>query len=817
MHNGFFYYQTFITFVFKSLFQISMPNRINFRLLLCFLCFYSVAVTPQTPTAPSSDKDAITTAFENYFSTDRENIHVQLDKNIFMTNETIWFKGYVYNKKLGLPFYSTTNVYVQLMDESGNILTRQLLYSMSGLFSGKIKLNKEFKSGYYYLQFYTNWMNNFEEDESYVQRVKIINTLQNNLPIKETINPQKINVDFYPEGGSLIANNPNTVGVKVSDINGKPITDCVLEIQDENNTLQNTVVINSFGMGKFEYLPDGRNLKAVLLYKESKTAYILPEAKPDGIALEINNYIFENKTFVKIKYNKDYLKTLKNNNLYLVIQKNEKSNIVDIRLDPETRIKEFFFSNDLLFSGVNSIRIIDQEMNEMAQRLLFVPIEKKTSTSLHPGFKDHSKVDLSGNTNWPDACVSVSTLPSETKIAANENIITTFTLNAYLNEKLSVRSDYFNEISRAKKHELDLMMLTQRSNKYDWNTIKGQSVKPLYQFEKGLDIKGTINSTSADLKKCRLQLKNMLGDVLASTEVVDKNGFLLKETAVTDSLMVYAHLIDAKDRSKQDMSYYLTIVNKNKKYNKSYIPVPYTFPEKASTADAEEIQLPFFDGIVLDEVEIKQEKIRLKRQSQTGNSMLRGYKVGVDVSENYSVLDFISQNGFNVSNSAGTVTISGRSINSINMQQFSMPAVFIDGRELLQFDELIGMRMSELDEIYISSIAVIPSILNRQGVIRMYRKQPDFSAPDPTNKPKMLVGGFETITPFENADYKSEYSIGFKNLGLIHWAPWVLSDENGNIKVVIPNNNHPKVRLLIEGFTFDGTLISEIKEVEVSE
>lgn len=788
-----------------------MPYKHNLCKLLLLLSFSAPLLSNSQTT-----KESITTTFENYFETERENIHVQLDKNIFMTSEAIWFKGYVYNKKLGLPFYATTNVQVQLLDESGNIVTTQLLYAMSGLFSGKISLGKEFKSGYYYLQFYTNWMNNFPEDESYVQRIKVINPVKNDIPVTERINPKKINAQFYPEGGNLITGIPGEVAVRITDTNGKAIPDCTLEIRDQNNAIQTTVTTNAFGMAKFKYTPTEGNYKVTLVYEGSGFEYSLPTGKPDGIALEINNYVFENKTLIKIKYNKGFAKSQKDNTFFLVIQKNEKSNIVDFKLDPETPSKDFSLPNTSLFPGVNSIRIIDGNNNEIAQRLVFFPEEKKSRVSINTGLKTENGIDLSGSSNWKEACVSIATLPSETRLQVDENIITSFTLNAYLLEKLQVRSSYFEQMSRAKKHELDLMMLTQKENKYDWNRIRVKPSKPLYTFEKGLDVKGTISSSTADLKKCRLQLKNTLGEVISSTEVVTKEGFLLKETPVTDSLMVYCDLIDAKDRSKKDMSYYLTILNKHKKYNQNFVPVPFVYPEKTGTDDFTD--LPYFDGIVLSEVEIKKEKPKLTRQNQGSNTMLRGYKVGIDVAEQIRILDFISQNGFNVgSNSDNMVTITGRQIVSLNGQKYTTPMVYMDGRQLLFFDELSGMRLDELDEIYISSTQIIPGMNNNQGLIKMYRKIPALSPFEEKYKPRRLIGGFEPIQTFENADYISQDSAGFRNIGLIFWSPWVLSDEKGNLRITIPNSDHNKVKLQIEGFTFDGAIISETKEVNLKE
>ena len=78
-----------------------MPIKNNCISFLFFLCFTNSFLFGQTQTA-NATKETISSAIESYFELERENIHVQLDKNVFMINETIWFKGYVYNKKLNL-------------------------------------------------------------------------------------------------------------------------------------------------------------------------------------------------------------------------------------------------------------------------------------------------------------------------------------------------------------------------------------------------------------------------------------------------------------------------------------------------------------------------------------------------------------------------------------------------------------------------------------------------------------------------------------------------------------------------------------------
>lgn len=795
-----------------------MPNNTKLN-AFALLLFFQIIFFNANGQSNSATKEKITSAFENYFKMERENIHVQLDKNTFFSNESVWFKGYVYNKKLNLPFYTTTNVYLQVFDDSGKKIDSQLLYCMSGVFSGKIKLNSSYKSGYYYLQFYTNWMNNFIEDESFVQRIKIKQFDDKTIPLLESVNLAKINVTFFPEGGKLISNVLNSVGVKVTDINGKEIPNLTVEILDSENQTQKSFVTNSFGMGKFGHIPDNENYKAVVNYNNSKWEFPLPNSTPNGISLEINNYTIDDKTIVKLKYNIEYEEAIRNTPLFIVIQQNEKSNIIDLKLDEKSEIKEFTFSNDYLFNGVNSIRVIDANLNQIAERLIYKPIAHESKSTFTINKKDSEIIDFSINSNWMDACSSISFLPVNTKLTGDENILTSFILNSYLNNKLIVKRNYFKEINRSQKFEIDLLLLNQEKNKYDWENIKRITPKESYTFDRGIQIKGIINSTNAliNLKNYRIQLKNILSDVLSSTEVIENNEFFLENTNVTDSLHVICDLINKNDRTKKDMNYSITLVNKDKKFNKNYIPTPYVFPEKKDNNSLYDIEMPWFDNttILLKEVELKKEVNALKRQNQLGNSYLRGYKIGVTISPNMGVLDFIEQNGFNVSKRVGAVSITGRTRNSLNGVPYTTPVVYIDGRQLMDFEELSGMRMEDLDEAYISSNAIVPSINNNLGIIKLYRKAPDFSSSKTVQKPKVIIGGFKTITPFENAEYLNESSKGFENFGLIYWLPWVLTDENGNVNIAITNKNHVKTKAIIDGFSNDGKIISEEKEVEL--
>ena len=108
--------------------------------IVILLSFIPFATNAQN----DSIKEKITSHFDKYFGLEREIIHVQLDKDVFLSDEQIWFKGYVLNRKTKTPFSLTTNVFAVLMDQQGNKMEEQLVFSSGGSFSGNLKLGKRY-------------------------------------------------------------------------------------------------------------------------------------------------------------------------------------------------------------------------------------------------------------------------------------------------------------------------------------------------------------------------------------------------------------------------------------------------------------------------------------------------------------------------------------------------------------------------------------------------------------------------------------------------------------------------------------------------
>ncbi len=757
----------------------------------------------------------IKTVLSNYFLLERENIHLHLDKEVFITNEAVWFKGYVFNQKKELPFFTTTNLYAVLRNQEGKVVSQKLFFANNGSFSGSFQLDASYPTGNYYIQLYTNWMNNFSEDESSVFKIKIINQDDSAAKLNSDINYASATIDLYPEGGKLLKNASNLIGISISDCNKNPVQVKEVALINSQNQVVKTIPINKFGNGKFDIVPTGESYKISADINGSKIETKLPDVVQEGIAIEINNYALTNKTIAKIRTNAQSIKNFVNNTLYFVVQQNERFSSFEVKFDEGTLEKEMIFPNDYLFDGVNTVRILDGDLKQWCERLIFKYPATKTDINIVAGKSKNGIITLKGTSNLLHSNVSISVLP-ENSIAHfyNNSLKSSFLLNNYLNQKINNAGYYVDQPSKLKHLELDLMLLNQKTNKYQWTDIVNNPPKQAFDFDMGLTLKGTLNQTYSDYKKYRIQLFSLKSWLNETTTINEKNEFYFKNLVLSDSSWVNFTLLKMPDKTPMTTNLYTKMVNNKVTFHKPYVPTPLC-ETKLETTDTTAFLMPKFTEkvIMLEDVEIKSNKPQLKYKNKFGNVNLKGYKIEAE-NNGMTVLNFIQNNGFDVDQYSPDVKIFGRSRTTINGQR-TTPVIYIDGFMLMTFQELWGMHMEDIDEIYINAQAIVPSVNNNIGVIKIYRKRGVSGGKDYQSKAEsfLITGGFEKVMNFVNSSYISTSDKGFENFGIIDWAPNLLIDMKGEFDFEVPDTQIKSIKLLIEGITPEGNLISEIKTI----
>jgi hypothetical protein len=99
------------------------------------------------------------------------------------------------------------------------------------------------------------------------------------------------------------------------------------------------------------------------------------------------------------------------------------------------------------------------------------------------------------------------------------------------------------------------------------------------------------------------------------------------------------------------------------------------------------------------------------------------------------------------------------------------------------------------------------------GIIRIYLKKGGRGVNKNSAQDIIIKNAFAKIPPFENVAYSGTSDEGFANFGVIDWEPIVVADENGNFSFMIPRTGQKTIKLIIEGYSVEGKLYSEIKTI----
>ncbi|OYQ36904.1 hypothetical protein CHU92_09135 [Flavobacterium cyanobacteriorum] len=750
----------------------------------------------------------IASLLNQYFFLQKEVIHVHLNKDIFVNNEDIWFKGYVLQRKTGKPFLSTTNVYGALLDSDGNIIAKHLFYCNKGSFAGNFQLNPKYKSGKYYLQFYTNWMNNFSEDESSVYEVIIVNPSEGN-PFAGTPDPGAVNISFYPEGGTIIKDATNIIGVKITGCGGSVPNVASLDIVDPKGEVLKKVPLTKLGYGRFDLAGNTEGIKAVVTLNGSTYEQVLPQAQVMGASLEVNNYGISGKTIIKTKLSQSAIQKQAGKKLFLVIHQDEKALIYN--LNPALAAQELAVANDQLLEGVNTIRVIDETMEQLAERLIFKQRDKKPIVTISGKKINSDLVELTGTAGATLVDMSISVLPQNTNaLTGGTDMARDFFINPYLQSRPVISRNLFDDNSKAKMYELDIFMLCQKS-KNRWYDIVKNPPTDTYKFDIGIGMKAAIKTPIKDKKNARIRFISTDDYISKALEINDSNELIVDHLIATDSSVVSFKLL-VNGKRPEDIIIEPTFYNNKRTFNKMFKPQKQECRYINNEGVATDLPRTFEDVIELDEVKIDKDQSELKYKRKSGNAQLRGFKITEqDASSFFYILDFINFQGFEVQKNNGRVTIySGRAIISLSGQR-STPLVFYNGMQLTTLDDLLYVQTSDVEEIYLNANAPVPSIDARSGIIKIYMKKELYQQKKNEQKLIYVTDGFSSYKKFKRPNYSSYSDKGFADFGTIHWDGRIVTDTGGNFKVNYPFSPSTTLKLLIEGINPEGVYISEVR------
>lgn len=781
-------------------------NYTLFSLFLFIQCF----------SQNSENQEKIRSSIQNYFLYDREIIHVQFNKNIYVNSEKIAFKGYVFNKNNNSPNLNTTNVQLVIYNEQNEIIQKQLLYTTKGTFEGGLLLNEKIIAGKYRFHFYTNWMNNFYEDDSFIETIQIINKKDPYNFESTEPNYKTVKVTFYPESGLIINRISNRIGVKIVDCNLKGISIKKGLILDSKSNEVASFSTNLAGNGNFYFIPNS-NESYILKYNSEKfnISEELPKSQETGLIISYNNNLSNNKLAISIKTNSSGIELLQNKKFILLIHQNGNAIQKEFSFSNNEPEQILFFDKKYLSNGINSIRLLDENLNEISERLLYNFGVTTPETTIEVKIVENDSIALLGKTNPKMTNMSISVLPAENiSLRTTKCILGTFYLNAFLEKPENETYSYFDPQNKNKKQDLELLLLNQKGSKYLWNNIKSNPPNKTFIDAKGVSVSGKVANKLSDNSKYRIQLISLKDKVFEEANLDKNNEFKFENFFAQDSTEFILQLINDKNKVLNSKLFsritrYENPFRLNLKNEINTCP-PNTIKENYFTFSD-----PSNNSIKLEEVVLinKYKKEKLTYDKEANSIMANSFKIGDN--EFGSVMDFISRNGFRIGiNEEDNTPFVRNSRNTAFSISSSPPSIYLDNEMLLDFDFLYSLPITDVDEIYIDRSG-FSDTAGRSGSIKIFLKKGIKTDIINYKFSKLFV----TNGYAKNIDYKiSEFQTQkeFTYFGTLNWYSNIPLKENKNFEIKFPKGNQKEIQLQIEGFSEDGQLISEIKKIPVT-
>jgi hypothetical protein len=743
----------------------------------------------------------------------QEKLYVHTDRNFYLAGELLWFKIYDINAADNKLMDAAKVTYVEVLDKDNNAILQAKIGMSNGTGDGSFYLPVSTNSGGYKIRAYTNWMRNFSADKYFEKNITIINSLKEiTLQTKEA--EPDYDVQFFPEGGSMVYDLNGKVAYRVVASNGKGAEFDGAIVNKTNDTVVRFKP-HKFGIGTFMLKPDASNTyRAVLKFKSNKViSKPLPVIAAQGYVMHLNDL---GSGQLKITVNSSLATT---ETAYLIVHTRESVTIVKA-LNILNGEASFLIDKNKLGEGVSHITLFNGNKQPVSERLYMKHPTQLiiNATSAQTVYASRKKVDISihtSNTMEPtDMSVAVYRLDS-LETSNPESIHTYIWLTSEL--KGNVESpEYY--LSGNDDEALDNLMLTHGWSKYNWDDIL-QSSAPSFKYLPEYDghiITGKITDvkTSAPINGervlltipgKRVQLYNSQTDAAGNFFINTKN-------------LIGQNEIVVQPRLEQDTLYKLQIYN------------PFSEQFSGNKMPPFALQKDFYNSLSAHSISMQVQNLysgeKIKQQyipSIDTTSVYSGFQKEY-LLDNYtrftSMEEVLREYVHEVLVSKQKDRFRFRILNDDYYMDNNQPLALFDGIPVYNFNKIIAA-----DPLKVRKLEVVPNIYyqgsdKEYGLLSFTTYKGDLGGVE--IDPHALVMDYEGLQlkrTFFSPVYETDPEIAghlpdFRTL--LYWSPNSITDASGNAAVSFyASDQTGKYIGVIQGISTDGKAGSQVFRFEV--
>jgi hypothetical protein len=791
----------------KKLDRLKVLNhffKVFFLTTSCLLISFSSAKDPL---------EEIIAGFQRYISEHpQEKVYLHTDRQTYAAGETIWLKAYLTAGPFHIPSSLSSTIYVELIASDGEIIQQHKLFTPDGFTSGHLELSDSVRSGNYLLRAYTNWMRNSGEEFFFHRPLKIWNSQVITEPsstIPETeFGTEKLDIQFFPEGGNLVQGILSKVAFKVigEDGLGKTVKGKILE----GDAVITEFESNSLGMGVFPLLPKkGKIYRAQV--EGSEIDLDLPIAQESGLVMSVSNSSQSEDIVVKI-------------------QSTEKCHISKINLLAQTRglvcaSSRADLANRVVFvripkkefpTGIAQITTLDENGNPLAERLVFIDHQDQLLLSAVPDKSNYAprepiRIDINAKdkdgkpveANFSMSVFDKSQVPFDED---QETIQSNLLLSSELRGQIENPGYYFNPENPDREVALDYLLLTQGWRKYRiQEALNGDLPKPTYRIEKGITITGQLTDpkTNKPIASGTASYLSLFPISESRTTASDSQGnFEFKDLIYFNSAEVMLQGKSKTGKSAATISADLTARTPTLKHAISPLKAPPSAAEKdflIESVKRKNINRAFdFDEDLfsLEGVEVTATKIT---DQYTGPKIYGGGSAKITVADNPALenlqhpLDLVKGRvaGVQVWGSGDTWSILIQGVSSINSSV--EPLIMVDDIPV-PIEGLSSIPVLEIESVSVwkGPDAAIFGSRGANGVLGFYTKRGKVQSTTPNQSDHPPVpSGYQIEKKFYSPKYEAKEPPQPRpdRRVTLFWAPDIQTDSSGKATVLFYNHD----------------------------
>jgi hypothetical protein len=323
----------------------------------------------------NNELKAIADKFLQYCETvPREEIYVQSDREEYIAGEEFWFDIYLIDRQSTKPSNRSKIVYIELLNPENTPVAQKRIKIESGNGPGQFTLPDTLTAGNYILRAYTNFMKNSLPGNCFMKKISIYNynspkSYKDKILIEKLPN-RNINIEYFPEGGTMFYGILTKLAVRVSDQYGQGIQYTGL-VQNEMGDSITSFITDNYGIGAFEIIPESGK-KYMVLVNENMDRYFsyLPEPLASGIMLKVNDQNTDDlEIFVT---SDDNYRSVNGSTIQLFIQTYGTINFMSTKQLTGLNTK-FTIPKSTLTSGINQITLFDSKGQPVCERFVYTP------------------------------------------------------------------------------------------------------------------------------------------------------------------------------------------------------------------------------------------------------------------------------------------------------------------------------------------------------------------------------------------------------------------------------------------------------------